>query len=206
MKKWLVILLYYLLISCIGQEKSKTIPTENIKQKKIMTTEKFDIATFEENKVDGEYNFIKKDGTKVRQTEGVNDYSVYEYPEPPSFFMKFKRFSKETKILQQDVTRFPNRFLVLRLEYDNNGKLMEEQNYNIPYKFTFEQLLLLLKNEQDTIDIFDKKNTTIGRKSDESGTFWFITYYKVPMRREVIKVDGVTGEILERSFYPHEEN
>ncbi|QXP54210.1 hypothetical protein H0I24_00265 [Cellulophaga sp. HaHa_2_1] len=171
-----------------------------------MTTEKFDIATFEENKVDGEYNFIKKDGTKVRQTEGVNDYSVYEYPEPPSFFMKFKRFSKETKILQQDVTRFPNRFLVLRLEYDNNGKLMEEQNYNIPYKFTFEQLLLLLKNEQDTIDIFDKKNTTIGRKSDESGTFWFITYYKVPMRREVIKVDGVTGEILERSFYPHEEN
>ncbi|WP_282165449.1 hypothetical protein [Cellulophaga baltica] len=206
MKNWLFILLYCLLSSCVNKEKSKTIPTENIKQKKIMTTEKFDIATFEENKVDGEYNFIKKDGTKVRQTEGVNDYSVYEYPEPPSFFMKFKRFSKETKILQQDVTRFPNRFLVLRLEYDNNGKLIEEQNYNIPYKFTFEQLLLLLKNEQDTIDIFDKKNTTIGRKSDESGTFWFITYYKVPMRREVIKVDGVTGEILERSFYPHEEN
>ena len=51
-----------------------------------MTTEKFDIATFEKNKVDGEYNFVLDDGTKVRQLSSKLDYGEFIIPPPPELF------------------------------------------------------------------------------------------------------------------------
>ncbi|WP_238527902.1 hypothetical protein [Aquimarina agarivorans] len=197
-----IILSVFICFSCRGQESRQNNTTQ---KDTTMTTEKFDIATFEKNKINTEYNFVLDDGTKVRQVEGENDYSVYEYPAPPELFMTFKRFYKSNKSLEQHVIRFPNRFLKKRLEYDKEGKLVEAVDYDKPFKFSFEQLLELIKKEKDTIDLFDK-NTTIGRGSDEKGTDWYITYKKVPMRREVIKVDGITGEILERSHYSHLDN
>lgn len=205
MKNWLFILLYCLLSSCVNKEKSKIIPLKNIKQKKIITTEKFDIATFEENKVDGEYNFITEKDSKVRQLNDAVSYSEYITPPPPNYFETYNEYFV-TGELKSKLISFPNNFLKHYWIYNIKGELIDETDHDIPYKFTFEQLVKLIENENDDIDILDKKNTTIGRKSDEDGTFWFVRYKKVPMRREVIKVDGLSGEILERSFYPHVDN
>ncbi|ADV50349.1 hypothetical protein Celal_3074 [Cellulophaga algicola DSM 14237] len=205
MKNWLFILLYCLLSSCVSKEKSKIIPLKNIKQKKIITTEKFDIGTFEKNSNDNIYSFKLDDGSLITLELDEDFYYKTVIPILPKLYTEEKRYYK-SGLLESILVKFPNNFIISLVEYDKEGKLINKINYDSPFNFNFEQLVKLIESENDDIDILDKKNTTIGRKSDESGTFWFITYYKVPMRREVIKVHGVTGEILERSFYPHSED
>jgi hypothetical protein len=208
MKKCFIIVLIFIFCSCKGQQKKEITSTESenqIKKQEEMTTEKFDIGTFEKNSIDNTCSFKLEDGSLVTLELDEDFYYKTLIPILPKLFTEEKRYYK-SGLLESILVKFPNNFIISLVEYDKEGKLINKINYDSPFKFNFEQLIRLIENENDDIDIFDKKNTTIGRKSDESGTFWFITYYKVPMRREVIKVDGVTGEILERSFYPHEEN
>ncbi|MCF6351031.1 MAG: hypothetical protein L3J23_08410, partial [Flavobacteriaceae bacterium] len=169
-----------------------------------MTTETFDIEKFEKNKVDGEYYYTLEDSTTVRQIESENEYIEYIMPPKPNLLEIYKQYYKSGEI-QRYIISFPKDFLVLKKNYDKTGKLIEEIDYDKPFKFTFEQLVALLKKEKDTIDLYDK-NTTIGRGSDEKGTDWYVTYKKVLMRREFIIINGITGEILERNFHLHLDN
>ena len=202
MKLLSITLLIFACFSCKGQVNNQN----NTKQNNVaMTTEKFDIETFEKNKIDGEYNFVLND-TIIKQFGGTDNYVEYLFPPPPNLFGEYKEYFYPSGKLKICMKIFPNEFDKTKKVYNKEGKLIEEINYDEPFKFSFNQLLELIKNEKDTIDIFDRKNTTIGRGSDENGTNWYITYKKVPMRREVIKIDGITGEILERSHYSHLDN
>jgi len=202
MKTTPIFIILIILFSCNAQEKKQL--KKSTQKYTEMTTEKFDIEKFEKNKINNECNFILEDGTTVRQTGDENNYIEYIMPPKPNLIEIYRQFYKSGK-LQRHILSFPNDFLILKKEYDENGNLTEEINYDTPYKFTFEQLLELIKKEKDTIDLYDK-NTSIGRSTDTTGTFWYITYKKISMRRERIKIDGITGEILERSHYPHEDN
>lgn len=201
MKTIPIITIVLILFSCNAQEKNKKTTTQKQTE---MTTEKFDIATFNKNQGNGKYNFILKDGTKIEQEIDKEFYNETIRPPLPILFISDKRYYKSGN-LQSELIHFPNRFLKNLKKYDENGKLTEEIDYDKPFKFNFEQLLKLIKKEKDTINLFDK-NTSIGRLSDTTGTFWYITYKKTSMRRERLKVDGITGEILERSHYLHKDN
>lgn len=204
--KLILVTIILVLFSCTAQEKSKMRKQDVLKNKKNtkMTTEIFDIVTFEKNKIDGEHNFTLADGTKVQQLSSDIDYGEIITPPKPNFFITSKQYYK-TGILQSVIVSFPKSFLVLKRSYNNEGKLIDEINYDKPFKFTFEQLVELLKKEKDTINLYDI-NTTIGRGSDEKGTDWYVTYKRNWGRREVLKIDGITGQILERSFYSHLDN
>lgn len=205
--KYILIIASLLFWSCNAQNKKEKIEKNKIttvNKHTEMTTEKFDIETFEKNKTGTEYNFTSESGETVRQIGKEDKYIEYIAPLPPGLFETYKQYYKSGE-LQRYIVSFPKDFLKLKKEYDKSGKLIEEIDYDPPYKFTFEQLLKLIEKEKDTIDLYNK-NTTIGRSSDKAGTFWYITYKKVPMRREDITIDGVTGEILERGFHPHEDN
>ncbi|PIE47951.1 MAG: hypothetical protein CSA40_01955 [Flavobacteriales bacterium] len=169
-----------------------------------MTTEKFDITTFEKNKVNGECNYILEDGTKIKQFSTNEYYIEIITPPKPALFERYKKFYKTGELYLFFII-FPNDFIKLRKEYDKTGKLIEEIDYDKPFKFTFEQLLDLIKKEKDTIDLFDK-HTIISRGVIEQDTVWEIVYRKTYGRRERIIVDGITGEILKRNYYLHLDN
>lgn len=210
MKLELLTILSFIIFSCDSQNKEKKKQTT---QKKIeRTTETFDIETFDKNKIIDEYNFVLENGTKIRQTSSSDSYSEYITHPKPELFIEFKGYYKNGK-LKRYVIRYPNNFQKIRKEYNKDGKLIEEINYDTPFKFTFEELLELLKKEKETIDIFNK-NTSIARgingvdwqgKIDTNYT-WYIEWKKTYGRRETLKVHGVTGEILERGHYPMEDN
>lgn len=201
MKLLSTVLILSMCFSCKGQDKNQKNTFQNTNT---MTTEKFNITTFEKNKVDGEYNFVLDDGTKVRQLSTKLDYGEFITPPPPELFITSKQYYK-TGELQTVIISLPRSFAKLKKVYTKNGELIEETNFDTPYKFSFEQLLILIEKEEDTIDLFDK-NTSITRGVLEEGPIWEITYKKTPMRREDIKIDGITGEILERSFHGHLDN
>ncbi len=202
MKLKALTIIIFVLFSCNAQDKKmqKQATQKNTK----MIIDKFDIETFNKKKINDEYNFVLEDGSKVRQLGSDNYYEEIIRLPKPSFYEIYKKFYKNGDLYLFFIS-YPNDFLVSKKEYDQTGRLIKEINYDTPYKFTFKQLLELLKKEKDTIDVFDK-NTKITRESIDTGTFWYITYKKDWGRREVIKVDGITGEILERSHYPHEDN
>lgn len=188
------------IFSCNAQEKNKQ------KQNEIeMTTETFDIETFKKNKVNNEYNFVLDDGTKIRQYSSKDNFTEIISPsKSTSLFQTQKEYFKNGKLHLMFIS-FERNFIKSKKEYDETGKLIKEINYDIPFKFTFEQLLELLQKEKDTIDILDK-STVITRGVIDEGTLWEVEWKKTFGRRETLKVDGITGEVLERSFYPMNDN
>ncbi len=201
MKTIVVTTILFVLLSCNAEEKKQ----QKITQKKTeIVVETFDIETFNKKQVNGKFNFLLKDSTRIEQEIDGDFYNTTIRPPLAKMFITDKRYYQSGN-LESVLVHFPNRFLKSLKKYDKTGKLTEEINYDTPYKFTFQQLVELIKKEKDTIDLFDN-NTSVGRSSDKTGTFWYVTYKKTPMRRERIKVNGITGEILERSHYPHEDN
>ncbi len=201
-KKVVLILLLLVLLSCNVQNKNKQ--NHGAQKHTEIVIDTFDIETFNKNKVNDEYNFVLDNGTKFRQTSSESSYSEYITPPKPELFIEFRGYYKNGSLKRYSI-RYPNNFQKIRKEYDETGKLIEAINYDIPFKFTFEQLLALLKKEKDAIDIFDT-NTVITRGVIEEGTIWEVEWKKTFGRRETLKVDGITGEVLERSFYPMKDN
>ncbi|MEM6602315.1 MAG: PepSY domain-containing protein, partial [Verrucomicrobiota bacterium] len=75
------------------------------------------------------------------------------------------------------------------------------------FKFTVEQLLEKLEQQEDTIDIF-YRTSRIHRslENDFNRPVWSVNYQKFSDRIEVVFIDGVTGEILGRDYYLYEDN
>lgn len=215
MKTISIIIVIFVLFSCNAQEKKQQKTTTQKHTE--MTTEKFDILIFNKNQVNDTYNF-KRNGHKIEQIqtgEGQNlIYTEYEIPNAPELFYTYKEFYNNG-ILKEKGKRFKQGKFQKGIwkEYNKNGELIEEINYDNPYDFSFEKLVKLLNDKEFKIDLLDK-NTSVGRgiggndwkgKIDSNYT-WYISWKNKSMRRETLKVDGITGEILERSHYPHEDN
>ena len=90
-------------------------------------------------------------------------------------------------------------------EFDEQGKLIKETNYDEPYKFTFEDVLQFCEKENIKVDkgpILQSTgyHTLIMRYIDDDSNkpCWEIKYLKKYNRIEAIVLDGTTGEILSR--------
>jgi hypothetical protein len=184
----------------------------NIKNTTKMKT--FDIATFEKNKIGNEYFFITKDSTVVKQSD--DDYEYYEtVKSKESFFQIINRYYKSGKIKLEGQI-FQNFFQKgVWKEYDEEGKLLKETDYDKPYKFTWEDILKYIKKRKLDMNAygfevtrsfgFDTEN--IGKETEKP--FWAITYNKSEenMLLGVVIMDGITGEIIKEYTepYPSEE-
>ena len=115
------ILLFLISFSCTAQKQS--------------IIKNFDIETFEKNKIEGEYNFILDDGTKIRQISGLDDYVEYRIPLPPEVYETSNQYLK-TGELKSSIISFPERFVKSKKEFNQSGELIEEINYDLPVSYT----------------------------------------------------------------------
>ena len=135
MKKIIYLSLLLLLTNCKAQH-------NNIKNTKIKT---FDIATFEKNKDErNEFLIITKDDTQIKQTVWQFGYEEIVIPNN-SLIYTYNKYYKNGKLkLTGDF--FPNDFEKgIWKEYDEQGNLIKETNYDAPYKFTWENVLDFIK-------------------------------------------------------------
>ncbi|WP_010522277.1 hypothetical protein [Aquimarina agarivorans] len=211
--KYILIIASFLFCSCNAQNKKEKIEKNKIIKVNThteMTTEKFDIPAYNERKKNAKTAIFLENEIEIQQFDVGDDediiYVEYEIPPKPEYFFVYKEYHSNG-ILKLKGLRFKRgKFQkVIWKNYNFNGELIEEINYDNPYKFTFEQLLELIEKEKDTIDLYDE-NTSIKRGILAEGALWQIKYKKTPMRREKLKIDGITGEILVRGFHPHEDN
>ncbi|MGV0925393.1 hypothetical protein [Empedobacter tilapiae] len=90
--------------------------------------------------------------------------------------------------------------------YDFNveGKLIKETNYDEPYKFTFEDILKFCEKENIRVDkgpILQSTgfHSTIRRDVENGQPWWEIKRLKTSDTIEIIKLNGTTGEVLSRT-------
>ncbi len=183
-KTYLIIgsLILTLMTSCKAKK-------NDLKQKTMKT---FDIETFNKNKIQTEYNFITKDSTVIEQYESSGEYrEIIKLKN--SYFHTFKKYYSNGK-LKSTVERFPNNFLAgVMKEYDQQGTLIKETDYDKPFKFTFDDILKFIKKRGIDMKAHD---FILSRGKINGKLSWDITWEKedkTGLRRAWI--DGVTGKI-----------
>ncbi|MBS7229582.1 hypothetical protein KHA90_00975 [Flavobacterium psychroterrae] len=135
-----------------------------------------------------EINFFNT-GIQVRITNVETPYKI------------IKGFSNESKRLSIIGYYFYQFSIKTDKEYDDNGKLIKEINYDLPYKFSLKQVIDKVKKEYQV----DLEN--IGQESVlerfESNKPNKKTFYEVYLKSNVEKstwnyvlIDGTTGEVL----------
>lgn len=150
----------------------------------------FDIDKFSKNKNHiNEYEFQLDDGTIIKQRKDSDEY--YEtIQKMSSYFYTINRYYFNGS-LKASVEYFPSHFFQgIYREYDEQGKLVKETDYNKGFEYSWEDLLQLLKKRK--VNIRDTDNTTITK---ENGN-WRFDYIDGIHIFDVI-IDGKTGVVLQ---------
>ncbi|REC46838.1 toxin-antitoxin system YwqK family antitoxin [Chryseobacterium pennipullorum] len=88
-------------------------------------------------------------------------------------------------------------------EFDENGNLIKEVDYDKPYKFTFEDILEFCEKEGIPLTkgpVFQSTgfHTTITRRIEKEKPVWAIEWRKKSNVLETITLDGTTGKVVSR--------
>lgn len=201
-----------LLMSCNTKEKTESPnliinPSKKVDIEKlnVKTTEVFDLKIFKDKQKDNLYEYDTND-TVIRLSENEQYYKK-ELIVDNSFTQTFE-YDKTTKSLIRKSSAFLGMPIGVWSTYDENGTLIQQENYDEGFDFTVTDLIALLKKELQ-IDLINDEHYgfAISRHFDKN--FYFIDsyYYLIKMSdaggTRTITIDGGTGKILtdESSFY-----
>ncbi|MCF6350835.1 MAG: hypothetical protein L3J23_07385 [Flavobacteriaceae bacterium] len=175
-----------LIITLINSCKAQN---NNLKQDRMKT---FDIEIFNKNKVQNTYNYTSKDGTSFSQSEDFDEYlEIIKEKNSP---FEIQNTYYKTGVIQMEVHRYATDFIINMKEYNQQGTLIKETDYDKPFKFTFKDILKFIKKRN--IDM-NSSEFILSRGKSTGRLTWDITWEKqdkTGLRRAWI--DGVTGEII----------
>lgn len=143
------------------------------------------------------YVEIYKDKDKFIVLETAND----------SYFTVYKEFDNSKNILLKGVQFNINNGKAFRkgvwYQFDKDRKLIKEKDYDLPYKFTFEDVLKFCEKEHISVDkgpILQSTgwHTNITRKIEKEKPIWKIQWKKKVDVLETIILDGISGEVLSK--------
>ncbi|CAA0250618.1 conserved hypothetical protein [Tenacibaculum maritimum] len=170
-----------------------TIVFTSCKAQKITTMKKFDIETFNKHKdsIRYEYNRTSDDGTVIKQSESTDFYDENIKSEK-SYFQKINRYHKNGNLKLTGEYLYNSYKKGIWKEYDQDGKLIKETDYDKGFDYTWEDLLKLLKERE--VDIKNTRDTDI-RKDEGKWRIWYIKGLYIYN----IHIDGKTGKIIDDS-------
>ncbi len=150
----------------------------------------FDIKTFDKNK-----NYLNRftdtleNGIIIEQRERREEY--YEVIKSrEKYFQEINRYYKNGKLKLNGLYFDSNFKKGIWREYDEEGNLIEETDYDKEFEFTWEQLLKIF--EERNVDIRDADNTTIRKQNGN----WRFDYIQDIYIYDVI-IHGKTGKVLQ---------
>ena len=169
--------------------------------------EKFDIQSFNKNKVDGHFDFVLEDGTEVRQWESPPKYFVERRRKAKSRIEHYREFHYSNQRLKTDGEEFYGFPVGTWREFDENGTLTSEVNEDLPFKFSIQDLDKKLREQK--INIMEPPDGfTISRNSDPEPVY-VITY---PVEGSNLSqftvwiIDGSNGKTISTSVKNRKEN
>ncbi|MBF6644804.1 hypothetical protein [Chryseobacterium indologenes] len=220
MRKIILIQLLLIIISCHSQEKDKgdshkedTSPISlnvplNSKRMQTQTTEEFtlqDVTNYKKNKKEGSsiYEYVRGDGARVTETDSEMILFSRHITPANSLFTVNKEYHPNRKLWTKYETFGESGFIKgNKYEYDEQGKLIKIEDWDKPYKFTWEQVKKYI--EQDLKLNIQKDKVEVNNfleSPDYNFPIWTISYngqYKDDPKKGIIRIilNGVTGELL----------
>ena len=172
-----------------------------------MTTEKIDTHRFLWNKdKNDEYVFTNYKGQKVIQ-KWTSDGGVYYYYETrrkeDELIEEYRRYFNDGKLNVEGFQYKGNGFpMGIWRTYDEKGKLIETEDYDVPFKnYPWEEVRKFLEREHG-IDFFDKRTTVSRYVDEEHPAGWGIRYYdKKNQTFKYIGLDCATRKIVEENEF-----
>lgn len=199
MIKYLFLLILLVNISCNAQKNKLMIPEIDNK------FEKFDSIKYSylHTKNPHNTNEVQSDGSYVEMIKLKE--SRYFYTPKDSYFTLVKLYHNNLNIKKKGVGINTGAFtfkLGIWYEFDEQGNLIKETDYDKPFKFTFEDILKFC--EKENIEI--KKgpisqsgwHNIISRKIETDKPIWKIERLKRSDLVEIITLDGITGKVIKR--------
>jgi hypothetical protein len=217
MKRISIIFLMSIITSCHSQDKDKpskkktTTTSERInlelpinpKTMQTHTTEEFteqDIQKYKKNKIDGGYEYTRGDGAKVLETDDELILFTRDITPENSLFTLSKEYHPNRRLWMK-YNHFINGGFIKGVfyEYDESGKLTKAEDYDKPFKFTWEHVKKYI--EQDLKLDFFKDEVNINNYNGLSGgkPTWDINFkgnYKDVFGVYYVTLDGTDGELL----------
>ena len=217
-----------LLISCLGQKNKTITHNSTTMQYSVLTKdfEKFDAILYEqmlyEQKKKHGYNTVGvgknlPTGTYLELGK-VDSGAAFRETEKDAYFTLTKSYYPNNNIKMKGLyfnVTWGGFKKGIWYEFDQNGKLVKETDYDKPYKVTFEHILEFCKREGIEV----KKgpilqgtgfHTMIKRSESkfliDNSAIWEIEWLKKPDVIEKITLDGITGKVLGRKEVPYINN
>ncbi|REC46836.1 hypothetical protein [Chryseobacterium pennipullorum] len=199
MKKILFFLSLLIVLSCKSQNKKNMLPSIDSKFEKFDTIQYRDLYNKNPNYPsetldNGSYvemnvaNYGKSYSLTMR-----NSYYTLTKVYFPNGNVKSKGLSNNTESLQ----------IGIWYEFDENGKLNKEVDYDKPYKFSFNDILKFCEKEgipltKGPVLQSTGFHTTITRRVEKEKPIWAIEWKKESNVLETITLDGMTGKVISR--------
>ena len=208
--------------SCNAQKNNVTNTKQQENMEPIVTKEfeKFDNVSFEKE-VDKNSLVLRKfidNGSYLEITSSISGKYYIETPKN-SHFQVYKSFYNNNNIKSKGLGFNAEAFAKgTWYEFDEQGNLVKEIDYDKNYKFTFEDILKFCEKENILVEkgpILQSTgfHTSISREFVEASkkATWTIERLKSTDRpnienRETITIDGTTGQVLSRTESPYVNN
>jgi hypothetical protein len=220
--KIIILIIFCGLQSCNAQKKNVNDTKQQKTMEPIVTKEfeKFDQTRYEKLKIKDKFNTTEylSNGTYIEMDEG--DYGKqYIETNVNCYFQINKSYYKNGNIKKKSLSF--NWFAFgkgISYEFDEQGNLVKEIDYDKNYKFTFEDILKFCEKENILVEkgpILQSTgfHTSIRREFIEASkkATWTIERLKSTDRpnfvnRETITLDGTTGQVLSRTELPYVNN
>lgn len=206
MKKYFVFLFLLMVTSCNAQKHTPMIPEIDNR------FEIFDNFKYESriNKSSRNFQEFQQDGSSIEMDKDTT-YGWYGMTPKDSYYRVTKVYYPNGIIKSKGISANTGRFQAgTWYEFDEEGKLIKEIDYDKPFKFTFEDILKFCEKEKIEI----KKgpisqngwHNEISRIVENGQPIWKIEYLKKTNLVEIIKLDGITGKIIDKETYDYINN
>jgi hypothetical protein len=174
--------------------------------------ERFDYDLFNSRSNKEESTYIKKleSGVYIYMSQSEAEL-VCKRTVPDSYFSYVKIYYPDGNISKKGLTYVNGFDKGMWYFFNESGQLTEEIDFDIPFAYTFENILVFCNKEGIPVEkgyITDGLHTSIQRgiSGKLKKAEWEISWFKRPDKREIIKIDGVTGKIISRELIDFTNN
>lgn len=206
MKKYILLLILIIVTSCNAQKKLLMIP-EIDNRFEIFDNFKYDSLKNIDIHNTNEYLY---DGSYIEMLS-VKAGKYYRKTYKNSYFTISKSYYVNGIIKRKGVMNNTQTFQVgIWYEFDEEGKLIKKIDYDQPFKFTFEDIIKFCQKENIEVEngpiLQNGWHNEISRNIENGQPIWKIEHLKKTDLVEIIKLDGITGEILGAETYDYINN
>lgn len=205
MKKYIFLLILVIVTSCNAQNKSLMTPEIDNKFERFDSI-RFNLSTKENPNILRDF---QPNGNYIEMSVSKSGKYYLEYYKD-SYFMISKSYHLNGNIKKKGIA-FNDFFSKgIWYEFDEEGKLIKEIDYDEPFKFTFEDVLKFCEKQNIKIEkgpiSQNGWHNLISREIENGKPVWKIEYLKKTNLIEIIKLDGITGKVLGAETYDYINN